>query len=124
MLKNDLTRRQVLKVAGVGAFTTQLFSGRLRGANDRIAVGFIGTGGRGGDGARRGFPAMSRNQTISLRTTQAGQRYDLSWIDGIGETGTMSNSEQTSHTSSAIMQCAVPGEQYLSPAFCLRDERS
>src|ERR1039458_6240386 len=50
MLKNDLTRRQVLKVAGVGGFTTQLFSGRLRGANDRIAVGFIGTGGRGGDG--------------------------------------------------------------------------
>jgi predicted dehydrogenase len=50
MLKNDLTRRHVLKVAGVGAFTTQLFSGRLRGANDRIAVGFIGTGGRGGDG--------------------------------------------------------------------------
>lgn len=49
-MKNQLTRREVLKVAGVGAFTTQLFTGRLRGANDRIAVGFIGTGGRAGDG--------------------------------------------------------------------------
>jgi hypothetical protein len=43
------TRREILKAAGVGAFTTQLFTGRLRGANDRIAVGFIGTGGRAGD---------------------------------------------------------------------------
>jgi len=39
-MQNHLTRREVLKAAGVGAFTTQLFTGRLRGANDRIAIGF------------------------------------------------------------------------------------
>ena len=50
MSMNHITRRDVLKAGAVGAFTTQLFTGRLRGANDRIAVGFAGTGGRGGDG--------------------------------------------------------------------------
>jgi predicted dehydrogenase len=45
-----MTRRNLLKAAAVGTFTTHLFTGRLRGANDRIAAGFVGTGGRGGDG--------------------------------------------------------------------------
>jgi hypothetical protein len=44
------SRRAVLGSAGAAAFTTSLFTGRLRGASDRIAPGFIGTGGRGGDG--------------------------------------------------------------------------
>jgi len=50
MKANKMTRRDALRAVGVGAFTTQLFTGRIRGANDRINVAFIGTGGRGGDG--------------------------------------------------------------------------
>jgi predicted dehydrogenase len=46
----SLNRRDVLRNAVAGAFTTHLFTGRLRGANDRIALGFAGTGGRAGDG--------------------------------------------------------------------------
>lgn len=50
MSAQPLSRRGVLRAAGAGAFTTHLFTGRLRGANDRIALGFAGTGGRAGDG--------------------------------------------------------------------------
>jgi hypothetical protein len=42
------SRRGFLTAAAATTFTTNLFTGRLRGANDRIAVGFIGTGTRGG----------------------------------------------------------------------------
>ncbi len=45
----QITRRDALRVAGVGMLTTQLFTGRMRGANDRIGIGFIGAGGRAGD---------------------------------------------------------------------------
>jgi len=37
------SRRQLFQTAGA-TFTTSLFSGNLKGANDRIAAGFIGTG--------------------------------------------------------------------------------
>lgn len=43
-------RRGFLNAALTTALTTNLFTGRLRGANDRVTVGFIGTGTRGGDG--------------------------------------------------------------------------
>ncbi len=39
-------RRQVLSAAGA-AFTTSLFTGDVKGANDRVAVGFIGLGAMG-----------------------------------------------------------------------------
>jgi len=39
-------RRQVLSAASA-AFTTSLFTGRVKGANDRVAVGFIGLGAMG-----------------------------------------------------------------------------
>ncbi|HZU26705.1 MAG TPA: Gfo/Idh/MocA family oxidoreductase [Bryobacteraceae bacterium] len=39
----ELNRRDVLK-AGAAAFTTAIFTGRVRGANDRIALGYIGMG--------------------------------------------------------------------------------
>jgi predicted dehydrogenase len=39
-------RRDLLTAAGA-AFTTSLFTGRVKGANDRIAVGFIGLGAMG-----------------------------------------------------------------------------
>jgi predicted dehydrogenase len=37
-------RRNFLKTAGAAALTTSLFTGRLRGANDKTRVGFIGMG--------------------------------------------------------------------------------
>jgi predicted dehydrogenase len=40
-------RRDFLKTAGAAALTTNLFTGRVRGANDRISVGFIGMGAMG-----------------------------------------------------------------------------
>ena len=40
------TRRELLSGAAA-AFTTSLFTGRVRGANDRVAVGFIGLGAMG-----------------------------------------------------------------------------
>lgn len=44
------SRRSFLAAAATTAFTTNIFTGQVRGANDRVAVGFVGTGGRGGDG--------------------------------------------------------------------------
>ena len=41
-----IKRRNILKGAGA-ALTTALFTGRVKGANDRIAVGFIGLGAMG-----------------------------------------------------------------------------
>src|SRR5436305_2262379 len=41
-----IPRRDLLSAAGA-AFTTSLFTGRVRGANDRIALGFIGLGAMG-----------------------------------------------------------------------------
>jgi predicted dehydrogenase len=42
----SIPRRDLLTVAGA-AFTTSLFTGRVKGANDRISVGFIGLGAMG-----------------------------------------------------------------------------
>jgi len=41
-----MRRRDVLSTAGA-AFTTSIFTGRVKGANDRVAVGFIGLGAMG-----------------------------------------------------------------------------
>ena len=43
---NAIPRRQVITAAAT-AFTTSLFTGNVKGANDRIAVGFIGLGAMG-----------------------------------------------------------------------------
>ncbi|MCL6545876.1 MAG: Gfo/Idh/MocA family oxidoreductase [Bryobacteraceae bacterium] len=40
-------RREFLKAAGAAPFTTNLFTGRLKGANDKVALGFIGMGAMG-----------------------------------------------------------------------------
>ena len=37
-------RRDFLKTAGATALATNLFTGRVRGANDRVAIAFIGLG--------------------------------------------------------------------------------
>src|SRR5215475_14397650 len=44
--KNAIPRRDVLTAAAT-AFTTSLFTGKVKGANDRVAVGFIGLGAMG-----------------------------------------------------------------------------
>ena len=44
--KNSLPRRDLLAVAAT-AFTTQLFTGNMKGANDRVSVAFIGLGAMG-----------------------------------------------------------------------------
>ncbi len=46
MKPNEPTRRDILAGAAA-AFTTSLFTGTLKGANDRVAVGFIGLGAMG-----------------------------------------------------------------------------
>jgi glyceraldehyde-3-phosphate dehydrogenase/erythrose-4-phosphate dehydrogenase len=38
------TRRDILKASAAAAFTTMIFPKMMRGANDKLAVGFIGTG--------------------------------------------------------------------------------
>src|SRR5215471_16886732 len=45
-MKNSLSRRRVLSTAGA-ALTASLFPGRIRGANDRVNIGFIGLGAMG-----------------------------------------------------------------------------
>ncbi len=42
---NELTRRSLL--SATAALTTSIFTGKVKGANDRIAVGFIGLGAMG-----------------------------------------------------------------------------
>jgi glucose-fructose oxidoreductase len=59
------TRRGFVSAAATTAFTTNLFTGRLRGANDRIAVGFIGTGTRGGDGLIPSFLPVADCQCVA-----------------------------------------------------------
>jgi predicted dehydrogenase len=44
--KNSIPRREVL-TATATAFTTSLFTGKVKGANDRVAVGYIGLGAMG-----------------------------------------------------------------------------
>ncbi len=44
--RNRISRRDVVTGA-VATFTTSLFTGNVKGANDRIAVGFIGLGAMG-----------------------------------------------------------------------------
>ena len=41
-----ITRRMYMKTLGAAALTANLFTGRVRGANDRIALGIIGAGGK------------------------------------------------------------------------------
>lgn len=45
-MDNPISRRQVVASASA-AFTTSLFTGNVKGANDRVAVGFIGLGAMG-----------------------------------------------------------------------------
>src|SRR5262245_65093009 len=44
MATESSARREFLKVTGGAALTTSLFTGNLKGANDKLNVAFIGTG--------------------------------------------------------------------------------
>ncbi len=74
-------RREMLTSAGA-AFTTSLFTGRVKGANDRVAVGFIGMGAMGSGNLRYSMnvpefqpvavcdvyqPALERAQAAALK---------------------------------------------------------
>ena len=50
-MNNSTTRRDVIASASA-AFTTSLFTGNVKGANDRVAVGFIGLGAMGSGNLR------------------------------------------------------------------------
>jgi predicted dehydrogenase len=45
-MEREISRRTALASAGA-AFTTSLFTGRIKGANDRVTIGFIGIGAMG-----------------------------------------------------------------------------
>lgn len=49
---NSNTRRQAMQVAATAAFTTNIFTGQVKGANDKVAVGFIGLGAMGSGNLR------------------------------------------------------------------------
>jgi predicted dehydrogenase len=51
-------RRNFLASAGTAAFTTSLFTGQVRGANDRINMGFIGMGMQGSGNLRNTLAAQ------------------------------------------------------------------
>ncbi len=48
----DANRREFLRSGAAAALTTQIFTDNVRGANDRISLGFIGMGKMGRDNLR------------------------------------------------------------------------
>jgi len=61
----DSDRRKLLATAGA-AFTTSIFTGRLRGANDRITVGFIGVGMQGATNIRSALFHSDSAQVVAV----------------------------------------------------------
>lgn len=81
MSNSPITRRDALGV-GAAAFTTSLFTGRVKGANDRVAVGYIGLGAMGSGNLGYGMqvpeivpaalcdvyqPALEKNEAAAKR---------------------------------------------------------
>jgi predicted dehydrogenase len=72
--KNNLTRRQFIRRAGTAAAvltavgtTSQRFTGKVLGANDRLGIGFIGCGGR----------SQAHLQTVHYLKTQQKANIDI-----------------------------------------------
>jgi predicted dehydrogenase len=65
MSNSNTNRRDFLRAAGAAGLTTNLFTGNLRGANDKVAVAFIGMGqmGRGNLGYSMKVPGF---QSVAL----------------------------------------------------------
>lgn len=65
-LRGSMDRRDFLKAAGVAGVTANLFTGNLRGANDRIALAMIGTGAQGMSNLRNALAARDSAQVVTL----------------------------------------------------------
>ncbi len=59
-------RRSFLKAAGAAGLTANLFTGKLRGANDRIALAFIGTGAQGIGNLKNALAAREEAQVVTV----------------------------------------------------------
>jgi len=68
-------RREFLKSAGAAALTTSLFTGKIRGANDKIAAAFIGMGKMGRANLRI---AMKQENLVPVAVCDVYQR-NLDW---------------------------------------------
>jgi len=64
--KAPYDRRDFLKAAGAAGLTANLFTGRLRGANDRITLAFIGIGAQGTGNLRNALNARDQAQVVAL----------------------------------------------------------
>ena len=71
MRKHSLTRRKVLGAAAVGAACT-VVPGTVLGANDRVNVGVIGTGGKGGSHAKA-FSKMDGVAVVAVCDADKGR---------------------------------------------------
>lgn len=71
----DSHRRDFLKTAGAAALTTSIFTGNVKGANDRIAAAFIGMGKMGRSNLRY---AMRQENLVPVAVCDVFQR-NLDW---------------------------------------------
>jgi len=72
---NTPARREFLKTAGAAALTTSLFTGKVRGANDKIAAAFIGMGKMGRSNLKF---AMKQENLVAVAVCDVYQR-NLDW---------------------------------------------
>jgi predicted dehydrogenase len=61
-----MARRDFLKAAGAAGMTVNLFTKRVHGANDRIALAFIGTGAQGMSNLRDALAAREQAQVVTV----------------------------------------------------------
>src|SRR6202790_5244535 len=73
--KKMTDRRDFLKSTGAAAFTTSLFTGKVRGANDKVAAAFIGMGKMGRANLRI---AMRQENLVPVAVCDVFQR-NLDW---------------------------------------------
>ncbi len=62
----SMDRRDFLKAAGAAGMTVNLFTRRVKGANDRIALAFIGTGAQGASNLRNALAAQDLAQVVAV----------------------------------------------------------
>src|SRR5512135_1111376 len=64
--KRAMDRRNFLKAAGAAGMTVNLLTKSMHGANDRIALGFIGTGAQGIGNLRNALAAQDIAQVVAV----------------------------------------------------------
>ena len=62
----SIDRRDFIRAAGAAGLTANLFTGKLRGANDRIALAFIGTGAQGISNLRNALAAQEEARVVTV----------------------------------------------------------